>query len=133
MTSQYLLDTHVLLRWLFENRKLTREQSRVIDRAVGRSEFLSISAFSPIEIALLVSDGKLRLATSLREFLNDLDANPVIEMLPLTCDIALEFASLGVLRDPGDRMIVATARAHGLRLVTSDQRIIQSKLVPVVE
>jgi hypothetical protein len=27
----------------------------------------------------------------------------------------------------------ATARIHGLRLVTSDQRIIESGLVPVVE
>jgi hypothetical protein len=29
--------------------------------------------------------------------------------------------------------IVATARIHRLRLVTSDQRIVESKLVPVVE
>ena len=39
----------------------------------------------------------------------------------------------GVLRDPADRAIVATARIHRLRLVTSDQRIVESKLVPVVE
>jgi hypothetical protein len=30
-------------------------------------------------------------------------------------------------------VIVATARVHGLRLLTSDLRIIASKLVPVVE
>jgi predicted nucleic acid-binding protein len=29
--------------------------------------------------------------------------------------------------------IAATARVHRLRLVTSDRRIIESKLVPVVE
>jgi len=37
------------------------------------------------------------------------------------------------LRDPADRAIVATARVHRLRLVTSDQRIIESKLVLVIE
>jgi PIN domain nuclease of toxin-antitoxin system len=37
------------------------------------------------------------------------------------------------LRDPGDRFIVATARVHRLRLVTSDQRIVDSKLISVVE
>ena len=32
-----------------------------------------------------------------------------------------------------DRVIVATARIHRLRLLTSDQRIVQSDLVQVVE
>lgn len=42
-------------------------------------------------------------------------------------------SSSTVSRDPADRAIVATARVHRLRLVTSDQRIIESKLVPVIE
>jgi PIN domain nuclease of toxin-antitoxin system len=37
------------------------------------------------------------------------------------------------LRDPADRVIVATARVHRLTLLTADQRIIESDLVPVVE
>jgi PIN domain nuclease of toxin-antitoxin system len=37
------------------------------------------------------------------------------------------------LRDPGDRIIVATARVHHLRLLTADQRIIDSDLVAVIE
>jgi len=40
---------------------------------------------------------------------------------------------LGALRDPADRAIAATARAHRLRLVTSDHQIIESKLVSMVE
>jgi len=38
-----------------------------------------------------------------------------------------------VLRDPVDSAIVATARVHGLKLLTADQRIIQSKLISVIE
>ena len=56
----------------------------------------------------------------------------MFRVFPLTYEIATEAASLGNLRDPGDRAIVATARVHSLTLLTSDQRIIESKLVPVV-
>jgi PIN domain nuclease of toxin-antitoxin system len=69
---------------------------------------------------------------SLKEFFDDLQANPVFQILPLTYEVAAEAASLGNLRDPADRAIVATARVHLLRLVTSYRRIIESKLVAVV-
>jgi PIN domain nuclease of toxin-antitoxin system len=61
-----------------------------------------------------------------------LQASPVFHILPLTYEVATEAASLANPRDPADRAIVATARVHRLRLVTSDQRIIESKLVPVI-
>jgi len=69
----------------------------------------------------------------LEEFFQELNSNPALRILPLTCEVALDVASLGVLRDPADRAIAATARVHRLKLVTSDQRIIESKLVQVVE
>jgi PIN domain nuclease of toxin-antitoxin system len=48
-------------------------------------------------------------------------------------EVAAEVAALGgYLRDPADRAIVSTARVRRLKLVTSDQRIIDSGLVPVV-
>jgi PIN domain nuclease of toxin-antitoxin system len=47
--------------------------------------------------------------------------------------VAAEVAALGgSLRDPADRAMVATGRVNRLRLVTSAQCIIDSKLVPVV-
>ena len=88
---------------------------------------------SLLEIAVLASGEKPALKVSLDEFFRDLNSNPIFRILPLTYEVALDVASLGVLRDPADRAIAATARVHGLRLVTSDQRIIESKLVPVVE
>jgi len=58
----------------------------------------------------------------------------VLDILPINVEIAREVAEMGdSLKDPADRVIVATARIHRLRLVTSDQRIIESGLVPVVE
>ena len=128
-----MLDTHVIVRWLFERKKLSREQTRVLEGAVRQGEPLAVSAFSLIEIVMLVGEGRLKLSAPLREFFADLASNPIFRLLPLTYEIATDFALLAVLKDPGDRTIVATARVHRLDLVTSDTRIIESNLVPVVE
>jgi len=48
---------------------------------------------SLLEIAVLRSDGKLNLPLS--DFFDDLQANPLFRLLPLTYEIALEVASLG--------------------------------------
>lgn len=132
MLPRFLLDTHVAIRWLIDAKKLSREQTRVLEGAVRRTEPIALSAISLLEIPVLTSEGKLKLP--LEDFLEELQTNPLFRVLPLAYEIASEVASLGrMLRDPADRAIVATARVHRLRLVTSDQRIIESKLVPVIE
>jgi PIN domain nuclease of toxin-antitoxin system len=127
------LDTHVLIRWLFEAGKLSRTQLRALESAVRRGEPLAISAISLLEITVLASGGRPGLKVSLDEVFQVLNSNPVFRILPLTYEVALDVALLGVLRDPADRAIAATARVHRLRLVTSDQRIIESKLVQVID
>lgn len=63
-----------------------------------------------------------------------MDGSPYMQILPITREIASDVVSLtSSLREPADCTIVATARVHGLRLLTSDRRIIQSKMVPVIE
>lgn len=86
-----------------------------------------------MEIAVLASGEKPAVKLSLDEFFQDLNANPLFRVLPITYEVAREVAWLSALRDPADRAIVATARVHRLRLVTSDERIIQSKFVQVVD
>ena len=132
MLPRLLLDTHVVIRWLIEAERLSRDQIRALEGAVQRTEPVALSAISLLEIAVLTNEGKLRLP--LGDFFDELQANPLFRLLPLTYEIASEVASLGRgLRDPADRAIVATARVHRLRLVTSDQRIIESNLVQVIE
>ncbi len=68
------------------------------------------------------------------DLLRQLEDNPTFQIIPITAEIAQEAGALaGSLRDPGDCVIVATARVHRLTLLTSDLRIIDSHLVPVVE
>src|ERR1700730_17940760 len=111
-----------------DSKKLSHQQVRALDEAERRAEPVTLSSMTLLEVAVLASQGRVKLKTSLQEFFEDLQTNPVFRILPLTYEVAQEVASMGtVLRDPADRAIVATARVHRLRLVTSDQRIIDSK------
>lgn len=124
----------MVVRWLIESKKLSREQLRVLEAAVRRSEPVAVSCLTLLEIAILASEGRLPSKASADSVFEKIRTDPVFRVLPLTFDIASEVAALGpALRDPMDRAIVSTARIQGLRLVTSDQRIIESKLVAVVE
>jgi PIN domain nuclease of toxin-antitoxin system len=132
MLPRLLLDTHVLRRWFGDARRLSREQARVLQSATRRGEPVALSAFTLLEIAVLHAGGKIQLQSPLEDFFSDLQSQALLRVLPIDFEIAAEVASLGSLRDPADRAIVATARVHRLRLVTSDQRIIESGLVAVV-
>jgi len=133
MAPSILLDTHILVRWLSAPKLLSAEQRGVLEQAIRHREQVAVSAISLMEFAILAGDGKLRLRKPLDQVLSGLQADSMFEVLPITCEIALEAAYLGVLRDPADRAIVATARTHGLRLLTSDQRIVGSNLVSIVD
>ena len=134
MLPRLLVDTHVVIRWMRDSKKLSKQQVRALDEAERRTEPVTLSAVTLLEIAVLASQGRVRLKTSLGEFFEDLQSNPIFRVLPLSYEIAQEVASMGsALKDPADRAIVATARVHRVRLVTSDQRIIDSKLVSVID
>lgn len=134
MTTRFLLDTHIVARWLLDPQRLSREQARILHEAVRHREPVAISAITLLELAMLFSGGAVKIKLSMDELFGELEASPAFHILPLTSDIAKEVYYLGAtLHDPAGRVIVATARFHGLRLLTSDQRIIQSKTVSTVE
>ena len=59
---------------------------------------------------------------------------PLVRLAPLTPTVPSEVAALPDTfhRDPGDRIIVATARVLGATVLTCDHRIIDSGLVATV-
>jgi PIN domain nuclease of toxin-antitoxin system len=129
-----LLDTHILLWWLSAEPRLSRAQEQAITNALASGERLGLSAITFWEIANLVEQGKLRLLRSIDQVFDELDNHPQIASLPLSSRVALESTRLGphFHRDPADQIIVATARVHGLRLVTADERIARAGTVSVV-
>jgi PIN domain nuclease of toxin-antitoxin system len=129
-----LLDTHVVVRWLAEPKRLSRDQFRALRSAVGHGEPLAMSAISLLEIAALFGERSRRFRVPVQDLFADINPDNGFQIVPIDIDIATEVAALGnALRDPADRAIVATARVQSLRLVTSDQRIIESKLVSVLD
>jgi PIN domain nuclease of toxin-antitoxin system len=133
LNPRFLLDTHIAIRWVSELRRLSREQRRIVEEAVRNATPLGFSAMSLVEIAFLGEDRR-RLLIGVNDMLRQLETNPIFQVIPITPEIAREASALvGALRDPSDCVIVATARVHRLTLLTSDQRIIDSGLVAVVE
>ena len=87
-----------------------------------------------LEIAMLLCHGRLRLKMPSAAGLTELESNPLLQIAPIDFRVAAEIVNLGNYQgDPADRAIIATARARNLKLLTSDQRIIDSNLVPVIE
>lgn len=114
----FLLDTSTIIYAnLLPNRlgKYTRN-------IIRKSPEIFFSAVSVFEIVVKQMKGKLSLGLSLDEFLGELDARS----LPLRAEDAKEAFSFPSLlsHDPFDRMILATARSHSARLITSDRKIL---------
>jgi PIN domain nuclease of toxin-antitoxin system len=133
LTSRLLLDTHILVWWLTDAKRLSREQSRAMRASLSRGHELTVSAVTVLEIAVLFGRGTTRGTLRAEDLLHEIGIDPAFRIAPFTLQVALEVAGLGrSLADPMDRSIVATARVENLSLVTADQRIIDSGLVAVV-
>lgn len=129
-----LLDTHILLWWTADDHHLKGPQRATIEHALQAGERLGVSAISFWEIAKLAERGRLRFSRSLDQVFSEIEAHPEIDLYPLSPRISIESTRLGPRfhTDPADQIIAATARVHGLRLVTADDRIRASGVVAFV-
>ena len=123
MSSQVLLDTNALI-WAVEGHERLGPDSRNIADAALREDRLFVSAISFWEVALLAKRGRLVLAYPSGE-LGLIALSFGIGELPLTGEIGIQAAELdGLPGDPADRIITATAMAHGATLITADSSIL---------
>ena len=121
----YLLDTHVWV-WLVEaSHAFPPPVERVLKDILNAP--LGISAITPWEVAKKASLGRLHLSMQTQEWILQATSNRGISVVPLTPDIAYDANHLpgAFHKDPADQIIVATARTHGLVLVTGDDKILQ--------
>lgn len=123
MTTGYLLDTHVIIWSELEPNKLSGPIKEALTSPAAN---FCVSATSIAEIACAVERGKLSLARHWKTWFREaLEANGWT-CLPVTLDIMEEAYSLpGEFHpDPGDRVLVATARVERLTLLTADAKIL---------
>lgn len=126
-----LLDTHVLVWVVTEERKLSRAAGSAIRRARHASG-LAISAMTLVEIANLIRRGRLDIQSTPENTIERMTAG--INVLPVTREIAaltVHFPD-NFPNDPADRIIAATARAEGLPLITADQRMLDCPLLKTI-
>ena len=128
-----LLDTHILLYWFAARSRLSTAQLEILRQATP-SEPLWVSDISLWEIATLYSLRRIRLTLPLRDWLEAATAPPLVQRLGITPAVATAVAALpdSFHRDPGDRIIVASAQILGATLLSHDQRIIDAALVPTI-
>ncbi|HPA20799.1 MAG TPA: type II toxin-antitoxin system VapC family toxin [Verrucomicrobiae bacterium] len=127
-----LLDTQVLVGCLDGPEKLPRA---VVGLLKDVSQYpVGVSAISAWEVARLASSGRVQLSRPPGDWLRLALRAPFVQVLPLTAEIACEASTLpGEFRgDPADQIIVATARIHGLTLVTGDPRMLSYPHLRVV-
>ena len=126
----YLLDTHVLLKWVWQDPSLAKQHAEIL-ATVNPENPVLVSNISLWEIATLYSLNRITLNIPLRDFLERATAPPLVRRLSISTAIAAEVAALpdSFHRDPADRIIVASARVLGATLLTQDGQITGSGIV----
>lgn len=132
--SKYLLDTHIIIWWTTSRRRLSSSHRILLEEAERRGDPLGISVITLWEVALLAARGRLEPMLEIREWIEDIEREPRVDVFPLTGKIAVESTRslLQMPFDPADRIIAATALLHGLPLLTADRAIREAGYVPVI-
>ena len=129
MGMSYLIDTHILLWWLFNDPKLDPNCREIIRNPDRR---ILVSSATAWEIATKYRINKLPEAKQIvEEYAQILHQSKFIE-LAITSAHALRAGSLPILhRDPFDRMIMAQAELENLPVITYDEAF-QTGLIQII-
>jgi PIN domain nuclease of toxin-antitoxin system len=116
-----LLDTHVLIWWMENNRRLGKRAKAAIQ---NHETTVWISSVSVWEINTKVVFGRLDVRPTLVDEIEEEMESSGFRRLPIDFDhaFALRFLPLHH-RDPFDRMLVAQAQCEGLILITADEQV----------
>lgn len=117
-----LLDTQALV-WTMEG------SSKLGPKAVqaeAESQEVIVSTISLWEISLLASRGRLVLSLPIEQWADKVVQEAGISILPVTRAIAIDAGFMPGYEhgDPGDRIVIATARSIPCPVMTSDHRIL---------
>ncbi len=119
-----LLDTHVWVWWVSNPELLSSQADTLINKAMVERK-IYISSISVWEVAMLVVKRRLQMTLDVKDWIRSCENLPFVLFVPVSNAIALEavFLPERPLSDPADRIIVATASALDLILITKDKRI----------
>ena len=117
---KYLLDTHAVIWYLEESTELPKKITSIIDNP---EMDICISTVSLWEIAIKIKLGKLDIKLTLRELLEYVKTRDFsiihIEDEHLLALLDLQYTH----KDPFDRLLISTAIAEDLTIITADENI----------
>lgn len=124
MKRPILLDTCALI-WLANNDRLPADAENALLEMEAIQDGVSASPISAWEIGQLVSRGRLRLLIDpLQWFQSALGLGIALAPMPPSVLVASSFLPASGLRDPADKILAATARELGYRLMTRDRPLL---------
>lgn len=120
-----LLDTHAWIWSLSATKLLSGNVKKLIKKT--QTDQRAIASISIWEFTMMVTKGRINVKIDPKRWLNNAIVNSGLRVIELTPEIAMESCNLpgDFHKDPADRIIVATARAHNLTLLTKDRKIIE--------
>jgi PIN domain nuclease of toxin-antitoxin system len=120
----YVTDTHPLVFWSSNRkRRLGRRARRILQETEQGKHSIIVPIVVLEEINRLVERKLVNLEVSFRRWAEELERSPNFQVQAYTLEVLLESVSLGAIRDPADRAIVATARHLRCPLITADEII----------
>jgi PIN domain nuclease of toxin-antitoxin system len=133
MTVKYIVDTHALIWFLEGNSRLGERARAILSNADSR---LVLPAIALAEAAWIVERGKTTIP-SVEALLNAIAGDLRISVYPLDQAVVECSTVLSAVNEMHDRQIVATvlvlqSQSEEAVLLTCDQNITASKLVPIV-
>jgi PIN domain nuclease of toxin-antitoxin system len=129
----YVTDTHPLVFYAAKKLdRLSRRCMRIFRRAEQGRDVVHVPTVCFFEIALLIERGRIQSNVSFESWYALVGQQPGFRIEPLIWEDVREARALASLADPFDRLITGTAVRIGVPLLTNDDRIHASRLVPVV-
>ena len=125
-----ILDTHILIWSQLEPTRLSNRVARALDDS--RNEWW-ISPVSSLEILTLYRKGRVRIPGIPSAWMTEIFTRASAHEAPFTHEVATALDTFALPHsDPIDTILVATARAYGLTLVTADRNLIAAKACTVL-
>jgi PIN domain nuclease of toxin-antitoxin system len=129
----YVTDTHPLIFWASDRReRLGKRARRILQEAEQGKHSIIVPVMVLEETARLIEKKVTRLAVPFRRWAEELDRSANFQVQAYTLEILLESAGMTAIRDPADRVIVATARHLRCPLITADEAIQDGNWVDTV-
>jgi PIN domain nuclease of toxin-antitoxin system len=120
-----ILDTCAVI-WIANDDPIASEARVAIEETLAGAGSIYVSPMTAWEVGLLVARGRLSLSLPPTRWFARFMAQPAVSAGPLTPDMLIESSFLpgAPPNDPVDRIMIATARDVGGRLVTRDRALL---------